>query len=502
MKLKKLIKDIPFEQIKGSKEHEITGICSNSKLIAPGNLFIARKGRVHDASIYIPEAIAAGAVAVVTDIYNPLLSKDITQLIHPNVGSIEGLIAATYYQFAGNELFIVGITGTNGKTTTSFLVKHILDTLSGPCGLLGTIENISGEHRYRSTLTTPDVSFMHKMLRDMTTQGCQNAVMELTSHALDQNRADQIDIDTAVFTNLSLDHLDYHQTMDEYCLAKNKLFRSLDPKKIKAIHPLGKCAIVNVDSTWHKKIIEGCKAKIFTYGIESPADLVAEEIQLSPLGSTLILNHKGHKVPLTWPLVGRFNAYNCLAAAAVALSRGLNLEQICKALSHAPAVPGRLEAVPNPLGLKIYVDFAHSDDALLNVLECLQEFKTGRIITIFGCGGNRDSTKRPKMAQVCERHSDIVIVTSDNPRNEDPVQISREVIAGFSRKNSYIVELDRTAAIEKAIALATPQDIILIAGKGHETYQIFAQKTIEFDDRKVALQMCHMKASNAFAAKP
>lgn len=497
MKLKKLLKEIPHTQIKGSKDLDITGICANSKLVAPGNLFIARKGLSDDGMLYIPEAVAAGAVAVLTDIFDPLLNKSVTQILHPNVASLEGVVAAHYYQFAGNEMFMVGITGTNGKTTTSFLVKHLLDHFTGPCGLIGTIEYIIGQHRYQATRTTPDAVSTHKMLREMAHQGCQSAVMEVTSHALDQHRVDCIDFDTAVFTNLTLDHLDYHQTMDDYLLAKNKLFRSLNPNNKKKAHPYPKMAIINADSPWHKKICEGCPATILTYAIEADADLKAENIKLSPSGTTMTLNFKGQKVDLAWPLVGRFNTYNCLAAVGVGLSRNIPLEKIVPVLEKAPSIPGRLQVVPNPLGLKIYVDFAHSDDALLNVLKCLQEFKTGRIITVFGCGGNRDTTKRPKMAKVCQDHADITIVTSDNPRNEDPAEIIHQIIKGFSMRERYLVEQDRYTAIEKAIDLATPDDIILIAGKGHEPYQIFAHKTIEFDDRKVALEICQKKAASS-----
>jgi UDP-N-acetylmuramoyl-L-alanyl-D-glutamate--2,6-diaminopimelate ligase len=494
MKLKKILKDLPITLIRGSKDLEITGICSNSKLVAPGNLFVARKGRAEDGVLYIPEAIAAGAVAIITDIYNPLLDKTITQIIHPNVAFLESLISAHYYQFPSKELFMVGITGTNGKTTTSFLIKHLLENSVGPCGLIGTIEYIIGKHSYQATRTTPDAPSTQKMLREMIVQGCQNAIMEVTSHALDQNRVDHIDFDVAVFTNLTLDHLDYHQTMENYLQAKNRLFRFLDPTNVKKIHPINKTAIVNVDSPWHERILENCQADVVTYGILNHADLMAEKISLSPIGTSLILNFKGNKVPLSWPLVGRFNAYNCLAAVAVGLSRKIPLEHLANLLSSAPFVSGRLEAVPNPLGLKIYVDFAHSDDALSNVLECLNEFKTGRIITVFGCGGNRDITKRPKMAQVCEELSDIVIVTSDNPRNEDPQDIINQIIQGFKDPHRHFIEADRTLAIEKAIDLANPNDIILIAGKGHETHQIFSHKIIDFDDRQVALQLCKKKS--------
>lgn len=495
MKLKKLLKELPGIQVKGSKDLDITGICSNSKLAAPGNLFIARKGMAEDGARYIPEAIAAGAVAIVTDLFDPLLDKSITQILHPHVSELESLIAAHYYQFASNEMLMVGITGTNGKTTTSFLVKHLLDTFHGPCGLLGTIEYIIGQHRYQATRTTPDAVSTQKLLREMALHGCKSAVMEVTSHALDQHRVDCIDFDVAVFTNLTRDHLDYHHTMDAYRLAKNKLFRSLDPTKQKKEHPYPKLAIINADSPSHQKIVEGCRTDILTYAIEADADLRMESYELSPSGTKMVVNFQGKRAEMIWPLVGRFNAYNGLAAIAVGLSRHLPLEKIVKVLETAPFVPGRLQMVPNPLGLKIYVDFAHSDDALLNVLECLQEFTKGRIFTVFGCGGNRDPTKRPKMAQVCQKHADFSIVTSDNPRDEDPLEIIKQIVAGFSVKDRYMVEPDRYAAIEKAIGLATPDDMILIAGKGHETYQIFAHKTVDFDDRKVALEICQKKAT-------
>lgn len=480
MKLKKLLKEIPYKQFKGSKEVEITGICANSKLVSPGNLFIARKGRTEDGSQYIPEAISAGAVAVLTDIYDPSL-KEIAQIIHPDVASLEGLIAAQYYQKPSDELLMVAVTGTNGKTTTSFLIKHLLDQLKGPCGLIGTIEYIIGQNRYQATRTTPDVTSNQKMLREMVHQGCQSAVMEVTSHALDQGRVRNIEYDIAIFTNLTLDHLDYHQTMDNYCRAKNRLFRELSKET---------WAIVNVDSPWNKQILDSCSAKKISYALTNSADLTAHNIELTASGTRFELDYKGKKYACTIPLVGRFNVYNCLAAIAVGLTQNVPLETILHILSKAPAVPGRLQPVPNGRGLKIYVDFAHSDDALLNVLECLQELKKGRLITVFGCGGDRDQTKRPKMAQVAEEHSDIAIVTSDNPRSEDPQAIARQIVAGFKYPQRHLVELDRRQAIAKAIQLATPDDILLIAGKGHETYQIFAHKTVEFDDAKVASQIC------------
>lgn len=497
MKLKKLIKDLPIQQVKGSKEVEITGICVNSKVVAPGNLFVAKKGKSHDGSLYIPEAIAGGAIAILTDIYNPSI-KDVTQLIHPDVASMEAALAAQYYQFASEELFMVGITGTNGKTTTSFLIKHLLDHLDGLCGLIGTIEHIIGQQRYQAKLTTADVVANHKLLREMVIHGCRSAVMEVTSHGLEQGRVQHINFDVAIFTNLTVDHLDYHHTMDNYCLAKNKLFRTLQSQQSKK--PYVKTAVVNVDSPWVDRIIEGYHGNTLTYAIDNQADLRATEIHMTSSGTQFQLSYKGETSRCTSPLIGRYNVYNTLAATAVALAKGHSLSAIATQIASFHSVSGRLEPVPNELGLKIYVDFAHSDDALTNVLECLTELKNKRIITVFGCGGDRDRTKRPRMAQACEALSDFCIVTTDNPRSEDPAAIAQEIIQGFKRKN-YVVELDRFKAIELAIGMATPEDIILIAGKGHEPYQIFAHKIIEFDDRKMAAQACRNKSLEHLQAK-
>jgi UDP-N-acetylmuramoyl-L-alanyl-D-glutamate--2,6-diaminopimelate ligase len=492
MKLKKLLKDIPIQQVKGSREITITGICANSKLVAPGNLFIAKKGKTDDGIKYIPEAIAAGACAVLTDIYDPSL-KQVVQLVHSDVTSIEAALVAEYYQIPSDELLMIGLTGTNGKTTTSFLIKYLLDHFRGLCGLIGTIEYIIGEHRYQATYTTPDVISNHRMLREMVNQGCRSAVMEVTSHGLDQGRVAKIDYDIVLFSNLTTDHLDYHLTMDQYCESKRGLFLNLG--KYKSKKKTAKTGVVNVDCPWHKKIIAGCQAPIFTYGIKNEADLKASEINLSGEGTHLKITYQGKTVNCYWPLIGRFNVYNCLGAIAVLLVHGISLDRIAERMKTIPAVKGRLEPVPNELGLKIYVDFAHSDDALANVLETLKELKkNGHIITVFGCGGNRDRTKRAKMAEASERYSTFTIVTSDNPRCEDPEAICQEIAYGFNKKGSYEIEVDRRSAIQKAIEMATPEDIVLIAGRGHETYQIFAHKTIEFDDCKIASEICsHLK---------
>lgn len=488
MKLKKILKYIPEVEIRGSKEIEINGVTSNSKSVGPGNLFVARRGGSADGALFIPEAISAGAVAVLTDLYDPSL-KGITQLIHPDVHFVEPILAAMCYDRPSEQLFMVGVTGTSGKTTTTYLIKHLLDRFRGPCGLIGTIEYLIGKHAYRATHTTPDVSTNQKLLREMIHEGCRSAVMEVSSHALDQKRVAEISYDVAIFTNLTPEHLDYHPSMEEYLKAKNKLFRQLHPSSEKK-YPLA--AIVNRDDPHYEKIMEGCTAPLMTYGVQENANLRASNIKISTEKTCFDVQYGDKKGFIDLPLIGRHNVYNCLAALACGLTQGFNLEEMIERMRLVPAVPARLEAVPNSLGLKIYVDFAHKVDALENVLRSLQEVKeTGRILTVFGCGGDRDRLKRPRMAQVSERYSDYSIITSDNPRSEDPQQIIQEIVRGFSSHASYICDSDRRQAIRKAIEMAQPEDLILIAGKGHETYQIFGHQTVEFDDREVVKEICN-----------
>jgi UDP-N-acetylmuramoyl-L-alanyl-D-glutamate--2,6-diaminopimelate ligase len=482
MKLKKIIKDIPQVQVKGSKEIEITGISSNSKLVSPGNLFVARSGLKEHGSKYIPEAISAGAVAIVTDMYDPTLS-DVVQVIHPDPGSVEGTLAAEYYQHPSEELFTVGITGTCGKTTSSYIAKSLLDQLGGSTGLIGTVQYIIGQNRYQANRTTPDVSTNHKLFREMVNQKCDAAVMEVSSHALDQKRVDRIHFSVGVFTNLSQDHLDYHPTMKDYFAAKKKLF--LQSEK----------AILNADAPETAEIISEFKGPILTYGLRNTADLTASSLEYTAEGTSFTLNYKGHSVTTTIPLIGQHNVYNALAATGIALTRGHALEAIASALPNLSQVVGRLESVPNALGLKIFVDFAHKEDALKKVLESFQVLNFKRLIVVFGCGGDRDRTKRPKMGAVCESYADVVIITNDNPRTEDPQAIAQEILSGFKDPSRPVIELDRRTAIAKAIAIATPEDCIVIAGRGHESHQIFAHHTIQFEDCKVAAQLCDQFAN-------
>lgn len=472
MKLKQLIKNLPVV-IKGSKEITITGITDDSKQAAPGYLFIAKKGMTHDGTQFISDALKAGSVAIVTDCYDP--SHCCTQVICCDVLEIEEVLANRFYDSPTEKLFLIGITGTNGKTTTAYLVKHLLDR----CGLIGTVEWIIGDTILPATHTTPDLITSTKLLHDMTSCKCHSAVMEVSSHALAQGRVRSIPFNVAVFTNLTLDHLDYHGTMENYAAAKARLFTEL---------PQAGWVVFNRDDPWHSHMICDCQAQRLSYGFSDRADLCASQISLTSQGMEFTVKYQHRTLKVSSPLIGKFNVYNLLAAIGVGLCRYIPLERIVETLSSFKKVPGRLERVVNDRGLNIFIDYAHTPDALKNVLETLHELKSGRIITVFGCGGNRDVAKRPKMALIAEALSDSVIVTTDNPRQEDPEEIIRQIAIGFTQKDRFKVVADRKEAIKEAVSMATKEDIVLIAGKGHETYQIFSHQTIFFDDRKVAQQ--------------
>ncbi|MCP5510150.1 MAG: UDP-N-acetylmuramoyl-L-alanyl-D-glutamate--2,6-diaminopimelate ligase [Chlamydiales bacterium] len=468
MKLKTLIKNLPVH-VKGSKEIAISGLCADSRRCKQGDLFIAKRGKNFDGTQYVHNALNAGAIAVLSDLYDPFCNA--LQLITPDVSFVEAELARRFYLDPSSQLYMVGITGTNGKTTTSYLVRHLL----GSCGLIGTIEAIVGDHHFPSDLTTPDVIALQKLLSEMVQEKMEACVMEVSSHALDQGRTSGVAYDIGIFTNLTQDHLDYHQNMDNYLRAKQKLFTNLK-----------KCAILNADCPYHKHM--KTKAPILTYGIDTSADLRAFDLELSPSGIAFTLVHQKSSQRLTCPLIGRFNVSNCLAAIATAITYGLSLPTIAQRLQTFSAVPGRLEKIPNHRGLHIYVDYAHTEDALHNVLSTLREITTGRLLTLFGCGGERDQDKRPKMGSVATRHSDHIVITSDNPRGEDPHAICQDILKGCT--GPHTLELDRKLAIQKLIELARPGDVLLIAGKGHERTQTFSDRINPFDDREIARQIC------------
>lgn len=486
MKLKKILQNIPSLTVKGYKDIEITGLCNNSKQAAPSYLFFAKKGLSQNGNEYIAEAIAAGVVAVATDLYNPFL-ENVVQIIHPNITELEAILVERFYNSPSHKLLTIGITGTNGKTTTSYLVKHMLDKLSMPCGLIGTIEWIIKDNVFPSTHTTPNLLTNQKLLSEMVSAGCQSVSMEVSSHGLDQGRVRSIDFDFAVFTNLTQDHLDYHLSMPAYASAKAKLFSSLTPSCHK---PYPKRAIINIDSPWSSTFIEASKVPVVTYGFREDAMVRASNPKLSLTGSSCNIHYSGHTTTFETPLIGAFNIYNCLGSLAIGLSLGYDLEKLLSILSSFSGVPGRMERVPNDSKKHIFVDYAHTEDALFNVLSALKEVVPGKIFCLFGCGGNRDQLKRPKMGAVAEKLCDSVFLTSDNPRGEPPEQIIQEILLGIQNKDRIQVEIDRKKAIALAIGQLSEEDALLIAGKGHENYQIFSGHTIHFDDRIMAKAYC------------
>ncbi len=459
--------------MRGSKEIEITGISADSRTVAPGSLFIAKKGNAYDGMQFIPQAVNAGAAAVVADIYDPFLKM--TQIVHPNVREIEAKLAARYYGNPSKELFVVGVTGTKGKTTTSYLVKHLLDGAGLASGLIGTVETVVGPNRFDSKLTTHDVIANQKLLREMVLKGCSGASLEVSSHGLAQGRVDEIDFKVGIFTNLYPDHLDYHKDMDDYASAKRMLFDRCSER-----------AILNRDSEYFSSMKSACKCPVLSFGLNDGADLAASDISFTAMRTDFTVSYLGKKVRFTTSLIGRYNVSNLLGAVGVGIHLGIALEKISEILSSFQTVPGRLERVPNSRGIEVFVDYAHNGDALDNVLKTLKEIAPKRVIAVFGCGGNRDPARRIDMAKAAEKWADVPIVTSDNPRKEVPEEICRQILSGFQNPKRVIVEIERKKAIRLAISIAEPGDIVIIAGKGHEKIQIFAHQTIPFDDVQVA----------------
>ena len=470
MKLKYLLKGLSQIEIKGSKEIEITGISSDSRTIAPGNLFIAKKGGVFDGTQFINRAIDSGASAVLTDFYDPFLK--IVQLITHQPHLYEAQLASQYYQNPSEDLLVIGVTGSKGKTTTTYLIQHLVEGLGKKCGLIGTIETKIGDHAFPSNFTTHDIVYNQKILREMLLKKCEAVAFEVSSHGLAQGRVEKIDFDFAVFTNLYPDHLDYHQTMENYAAAKKKLF--LNSKSI----------ILNGDSPW-SEFMKGDQ-RAFLFGIENKMDLYASSIKSDSHGMTFWVEFEGKKQKIKTSLMGLFNVYNLLGAISVGLQLGYNLEKISEVLSDFTSVPGRLQLVDEKQEIKVFVDHAHTGDALEAALVALRPIVKNKLLVVFGCGGDRDPQRRQGMARSAEKWADISIITNDNPRSEDPKEICQQILSGFQGRENVEVELDRKKAIEHAIRIAEPGDVILIAGKGHEKVQIFSHQALFFDDVVVA----------------
>lgn len=461
----------------------VSGLAYDSRSIRPGDLFFALPGSRDDGAKHVLEAVAAGAVAVVGE---GRIATDAVPFIPVHSARLAMATAASsFHANPSHSLAVAGVTGTNGKSTTAWIIRHLCTAVGRPCGLVGTIRYELPGVSETASRTTPESVDLQEMLAAMRDGGFRAAALEVSSHALIQHRTAGVEFDAAVFTNLTQDHLDYHGSMDDYYAAKETLFMGLSLQTAK------KCrAVVNADDRYGRRILDRLpkSVPVITYGQGSTASFRASAIRHSVSGTTFQLDAKGRSYLVRTPLIGLFNVFNTLAALASVSAMGVELRRAVAAAATIPQVPGRLERIPVRRNFQAFVDYAHTPDALENVLRSLRQIAPGRIITIFGCGGDRDRSKRPLMAAAAETHSDLVLATSDNPRGEDPMAILREVVSGF-RGNAHEMFVEREAAIRRAVDLAAPGDIILVAGKGHEDYQEIAGTRHPFDDVKVTTRV-------------
>ncbi len=463
-------------------EAEVKGITADSRAVRDGFVFVAIKGVSLDGHRFIEEAIKRGARVIIAQSSEAVsLESQIPFLIRVKDTRVAlAKLAAEFYANPSSRMKVIGITGTNGKTTVTYLIEAIINEAGFSVGVIGTID-----YRFKNTVipsknTTPGPLDLQSLFAEMLGQGVNYAVMEVSSHALAQDRVGGIKFHSAIFTNITQDHLDYHQTKEEYFQAKSKLFKNIRSPAY---------AVINNDDPYAARLKKITQAKIITYGITNDSDVMARDIKfdISHTEFTLRDNINQRELKLRTQLIGIFNAYNILAAVTWALNDGLDQKTILSALEKFSFVPGRLEKIDSKGGFKVFVDYAHTEDALKNVITTLKQLPHKRLIVVFGCGGERDKTKRPKMGFVVTELADFAVITSDNPRSEDPEDIIADIKQGI-KKDNYCVAVDRGEAIKKSLSMASPGDIVLLAGKGHENYQILKDRYIEFDDREVARQ--------------
>jgi UDP-N-acetylmuramoyl-L-alanyl-D-glutamate--2,6-diaminopimelate ligase len=481
MQLKTLLTATPVRQVLGPLDRPVESIAYDSRRVQRNGLFVALRGQKTDGHEYIEQAIEKGASVIVAERNGN--HPRATCVVVDDTRSALADLAATFYGLPARKLKLAAVTGTNGKTTTTFLIKHVCENAGLRCGLIGTVRYEIGERLLPATRTTPESLDLQELLAQIANAGSRAAAMEVSSHALAQDRTRGLEWDVAVFTNLTQDHLDFHGTMQNYFESKAKLFAQLGQQQNKR----KPAAIVNIDDRYGEQLLDKIdkKISIVTFGMGVRADFRASNYRMEFGGTSYQLDARGKSYLVRVPLIGRFNVANSLAALAAANALGIGLRAAVLSLGKSPQVPGRLETVPAKRQFQVFVDYAHSPDALLNVLKTLRELEPRRLIVVFGCGGDRDRQKRPLMAEAVDRHADLAIITSDNPRKEDPAAIIAEVEKGF-RTNHYEKIIDRAEAITRAVQLAEPRDIVLIAGKGHENYQEFSDHTVPFDDVQVA----------------
>jgi UDP-N-acetylmuramoyl-L-alanyl-D-glutamate--2,6-diaminopimelate ligase len=481
MQLKTLLAAIPVREIIGPSDRAVESIAYDSRRVQRNGLFVAMRGEKSDGHDFIGQAIEKGASVIVAEREekHPRATCVVVENTRPALADL----AAKFYGFPAQKLKLAAVTGTNGKTTTTFLIKHICEKAGLRCGLLGTVRYEIGERVLPAARTTPESLDLQELLAQIANAGCRAAAMEASSHALAQERTRGIEWNVAVFTNLTQDHLDFHGTMENYFAAKARLFEQLSQQEKKQ-KPV---AIVNIDDRYGEQLLGRIDKNIsvVTFGMGMRADFRASNYRMEFGGTSYQLDARGKSYLVRVPLIGRFNVANSMAALAAANALGIGLREAVLSLAKSPQVPGRLEMVPAKRQFQVFVDYAHTPDALLNVLKTLRELQPRRLIVVFGCGGDRDKQKRPLMGEVVDRNADHAIITSDNPRKENPDAIIAEVEKGF-RSNHFEKIVDRAQAIARAIELAQPRDIVLIAGKGHENYQEFADHTVPFEDIQVA----------------
>ena len=485
--MNEIFRDVEYEILKEGKKFEIKGIEYDSRKIKEDFIFVAMAGNTVDGHNFIQKAIDSGAKIIITEKNINILeyknADDVSFVLVKNIRKKLGIIASNYYGYPQNKIKIIGITGTNGKTTSSFILENILEKTAR----IGTTGNRILDEEFEAVNTTPESLELIKLIDKSVKKGADYFIMEVSSHALEIGRVDMLKFDSAIFTNLTQDHLDFHKTMENYFRAKKKIFKMLRK---------GALGVVNIDDEHGKIIYDEDNSKYLSVSIKDKnANFYGEIIEYTNDGMKIKIVAKGIEEVLDINLVGEYNLYNVLGCVASIVSLGINVEFIVEKLKHMSSVPGRFETIKNNLGVRIVVDFAHTDDGLLNVGETLKDITEKRVITVFGAGGDRDHDKRPKMAKAAAKFSDFIILTSDNPRTENPTDILNQIEEGLTEinfsKDKYTVIEDREEAIKYAIEnVLSKGDSLLIAGKGHETYQIIGKEKKHFDDREMARKYC------------
>ena len=476
MTLSELLEGLEVTETQGNIGVKISGIAFNSNEVKPGYVFVCIEGFKADGHDFAADALEKGAVAIVAQ--KKIQDVAATMVIVPNTRLALAKIAAIYYGHPYKEFTLMGVTGTNGKTTTTYLVKTILENCGQKVGLVGTNQNMIGDEIIPSHHTTPDSLELMELFRKMADEKVDTVIMEVSSHSLALDRVAALRFEVSAFTNVTQEHLDFHETMENYINAKSMLFK--------------KCrkAVLNSDDDAYEKIAGNCNCDIMNYGCENAADLKAMNVVYKSNGVEFDISYKGEKERVNLAIPGRFSVYNALTAAGCCLAAGQSLSQVVEGLGVARGIKGRIEVVETNTDYTVIIDYAHTPDGLLNILNTIRGFAKGRIVTLFGCGGDRDKTKRPKMGRIAGELSDFCVVTSDNPRTEDPRAIINDVLAGISETDcEYVVVENRFEAIEFALDNAKTDDIILLAGKGHETYQILKDRTIVFDEREIVQKL-------------